>query len=460
MKIVRLLLWIFLIAAIFINFLGALSPELAFDALWYHLTIPKLYNISGSIYHIPGGLLYYSSMPRLVEIIFTVLLPVFSETGPHMLSFFAGIGCLVLIYKISSKYFDRPTALLSMVIFYVTPLVGWLSGSTYIDLIRTFWEILVVYFFLEKKYFWLGITLGLLVGTKTLALGSWFIIAAIFIFQKESWKTIASTLLIATIVAVPWFLSAYLNTGYPFYPIGSGVLDSSHGLTFAPLSFFTDFWNVFIVPIDPISPIFVITLPFVILFVHKSRKPIVKTLFWYMFLSYVAWWIIPKTGGGRFLLPYLPVWSILVGAYTVWLKDIWLHAFLVLTIVYISFIHVGYRALAIRKTVPYLLHHESKETYLCRNLDFSLAVFVDCDSWFSKNIKKTDLVLVSGEHNLFYINFPFVHETWYRGENVSHVLIFDSKFTSLTVRLFRELGGQLIYTNPTTRVSLYKLGRL
>src|SRR5579871_647230 len=41
---------------VLVNLIGALGPELAFDALWYHLTIPKLFLAFHRIGYIPGGL--------------------------------------------------------------------------------------------------------------------------------------------------------------------------------------------------------------------------------------------------------------------------------------------------------------------------------------------------------------------------------------------------------------------
>src|ERR1700691_819583 len=55
---------VLLILLAVINLMGALGPELAFDSLWYHLTLPKLYLLHHAVYHIPGGLLYYSDMPK------------------------------------------------------------------------------------------------------------------------------------------------------------------------------------------------------------------------------------------------------------------------------------------------------------------------------------------------------------------------------------------------------------
>src|SRR5262245_17284235 len=49
------------ILQVLLNFIGVLGPERGFDALWYHLTLPKLYLLNHSIFFIPGGLLYYSA---------------------------------------------------------------------------------------------------------------------------------------------------------------------------------------------------------------------------------------------------------------------------------------------------------------------------------------------------------------------------------------------------------------
>ena len=41
-KKIRPFLALFVLLA-FVNLIGALAPELSFDALWYHLTIPKIF---------------------------------------------------------------------------------------------------------------------------------------------------------------------------------------------------------------------------------------------------------------------------------------------------------------------------------------------------------------------------------------------------------------------------------
>ena len=53
-----------------VNLVGALGPETAFDALWYHITLPKIYLQHKELLFIPGGLLYYSAMPQLGEMLY------------------------------------------------------------------------------------------------------------------------------------------------------------------------------------------------------------------------------------------------------------------------------------------------------------------------------------------------------------------------------------------------------
>src|SRR5690349_12761275 len=65
-----LCLLILLVVMFVVNLVGALAPELAFDALWYHLTLPKVYLASQKILFVPGGLLYYSAMPKLSEMLY------------------------------------------------------------------------------------------------------------------------------------------------------------------------------------------------------------------------------------------------------------------------------------------------------------------------------------------------------------------------------------------------------
>ncbi len=456
-----------LIFAGLLNFVGSLAPELGFDALWYHLTIPKLYLAAGEVFHIPGGLLYYSAMPRLPEILYLVsfkLFPEIAEAGPHLLNWAAGVWVAILIYKLSRKVNLSPFySLLASLVFYATPLVGWLSGSAYIDLTRTFFEVLALYLLLDKRILLSGLVLGLAISTKTLAIGSLLPLLVICYLITKNLRSCIVYLVSCILVAAPWFVSSYLTTGYPFYPIGSGGLDPSHNIVAFQslihswgLALVGDYWKIFITPDDPISPVFVIIIPFLLLNIRKLLRPPTVYLLVYSLLAYLVWWVIPRTGGGRFILPYLPVMAVVVGV-TVSLQKVKLiRQLLIGTIIFISVVNIAYRLAASRRMTPFLLGHETKTAYLCHNLDFTTEVMVDCDGWLAQNIKPIDLVFVSGVHNLYYLNFPFVDETWYAGQKVNYLLIQGPE-DAYTQSLFPKIDREPIYTNAQTNIIVYKL---
>ncbi len=394
-----------IIAAIVVNLVGALGPELGFDALWYHLTIPKLYLLAGKIYHIPGGLLYYSEMPRLSEILYMFI-------PPHLLSWGAGIGTAIVTYKLARKYLSSTFALLASAIFYVTPLVSWQSGSAYIDLFRTLFEVLALYLVLSKKSLLAGLVIGLAISTKTLALGSIIPLTVLIFLTTKNLRTCLLSAVCCLLVALPWFLSAYLNTGYPFYPIGAGILDSRHVLNLDLWNLpkvFGEFWKLFVTGEDPISPIYFIVLPFFIP-ILRNKKFIGLLVYW--FIGLLLWYVSPRTGGGRFILPYLPAFAILVSAIAT------KYRFLLAASLAILFINLGYRSVATARLIPYLTGRESKTAYLCRNLDLKVT-YVNCNSFHPP---AGELTMVKGYHNLYYIDFPFVHESWYRGERYNNII--------------------------------------
>jgi len=110
-------LMILILVLVFVNLLGVLGPELAFDALWYHLTIPKIFIQNESIFFIDGGLFYYSVMPKLIDLLYIPSIVFSSETGAKFTHFLFGIGTSIVIYLISRKFFDLKLSLLAVIVF-------------------------------------------------------------------------------------------------------------------------------------------------------------------------------------------------------------------------------------------------------------------------------------------------------------------------------------------------------
>ena len=250
-----------------INLTGALGPELGFDALWYHLTLAKLYLINHSIDYIPGGLLYYSTMPKLTEMLYVTGLAFGNEIFAKLIHFSFGILSLIALFKVSRKFFSSKFALLTCVIFYSNLVAGWMSITAYVDLARTFFEIMALWGFLnwlekrEKK--WLiesAVMLGLAISTKLLAVGSLliFLVLIVLFYYRHSGKRSAPRIsqgnrrfwtrrvpdgnpssqnngnnsvlrnlfsywFIALLIPSPWFVFSFIHTGNPVYPFFENI---------------------------------------------------------------------------------------------------------------------------------------------------------------------------------------------------------------------------------------------
>jgi 4-amino-4-deoxy-L-arabinose transferase-like glycosyltransferase len=344
-----------------VNLVGALGPELGFDALWYHLTIPKIWLQNHHIYFIEDARYYYSVMPKLVDILYIPALALGSEITAKLIHFGFGILTLVAVYKLSRTWLDEKYSLLACVIFYSNLVVGWQSTTAYIDLGRTFFEVLAFLLLVNKKIFQSAVVLGLAVATKLLAFGSLPIFLIILIMQKYSWKSLLLFSVIVSIVPLPWFIFSWVTTGSPVYPFLTELHIYSTRLISDVIAVFTR------LP-DPINPVYFMVLPLVIFYFKKLPNLITV----YSLLTLLVWWIIPRTGGGRFILPYLPVWSVLATVSISNINDQTLKKLLVVLVCMVAAISLIYRGMANVKYVPVLLGWQTREAFLdiYLNMDF------------------------------------------------------------------------------------------
>ena len=96
------LLWLLLAVQALINLVGALGPELGFDALWYHLPEARLFLADRSLAPIPGSLLYWSGLPRLSEAVYALVLPL-SVQAPKLIHWLSGMIAAFFVFKIAKK---------------------------------------------------------------------------------------------------------------------------------------------------------------------------------------------------------------------------------------------------------------------------------------------------------------------------------------------------------------------
>lgn len=465
---ISLLLIFLVIVQSTVNLIGVLGPEISFDALWYHLTLPKLYLLAHSVFHIPGGLLYYSDMPKLTEMLYVGALSFGNEILAKLIHFSFGLLSLIAVYKISRKFVPQKYSLIAILILYSNLVVGWESITAYVDLSRTFFELMALWGFLnwlEKKGSrrWLltsGLIMGLAITTKLIAVQSLIVFLGLFIYEAYVNKTKIVTFikncslftLSAIIIPLPWFIFSFVNTGNPFYPYFSKIaVDSGQAISIPNFLFiFKDFYNFFLNLSDPISPLYLILLPVIVISLKKSEFRL-KLLAVYTFVAIIIWYAVEQERGGRFILPYLPAFSIFA-AYSIYkLKSSGLQLFLIVVVIFVVLSSISYRLLANRKFIPVILGTETKAEFLSKNLNFSFGDFYYTDGYFRKNIKSSDKVLLYGFHNLYYVDFPFIDSSFVkRGDRFNYIAVQNSLIPA------RFSDWREIYYNKITKVSLYE----
>lgn len=433
------------------NFIGAIGPELGFDALWYHLTLPKIYIINHSVDYVAGGLFYYSAMPKLTEMLYISALSFGTETIAKLIHFSFGILSLVALYNLSRKFLSKTSSVLVLVLFYSNLVVGWMSITAYIDLARTFFEIMALWAYLmwveKKEKKWLiesAVMLGLAISTKLLALSSLLIFIFLIIIFTRKITNVLMCLFFALLIPLPWFIFSFIHTGNPIYPFFTNIY---------PVKFNFNLINPLNLS-DPISPLYVIFLPIAI-FLYKKSKPALKTVSLYSFLAVLAWYLTPPTGGGRFILPYLPVFSIITISIIKMIKIAGIRRIFVGTVIVLALFSIIYRGVANLKYVPVILGKETKAQFLSNHLNFSFGDFYDTDEYFTKKIKTEDMVLLYGFHNLYYVNFPFIDSSFVKkGDMFNYIAVQGDNLPE------RFKFWNLIYYNKITNVKLYSMGGL
>ncbi|MEK7571929.1 MAG: glycosyltransferase family 39 protein [Patescibacteria group bacterium] len=464
-KTMFLLLLLFVIQAL-VNLIGVFGPELAFDALWYHLTLPKLYLQEHTISFLPGGLLYYSAMPKLAEMLYVAGLSFGNEITVKLIHFSFGLLTCFALYLFTRKFYSPLISLIAVVIFYSNFVVAWESITAYVDLVRAFFEIMALWAVINwwegDKRKWLilsAILLGFAITTKLLAMGSILIFLLLIFLKREAvvkkFQSMFFYLSFALLIPLPWFIFTYLHTGNPVYPFFSDI----YSITPEPVSlqnFLQEVWIVFTHASDRLSPLYVMLSPLLVFCFGKMKREI-KIIAMYSLCAIIVWYFTPRTGGGRFILPYLPAFSLLC----VFILDYFMSNtkkygkffsnFLIGVIIFVSLFTICYRFAANMKYISVIIGKESKEAFLTRQLNFAFADFYDTDGYFKKHLTSKDRVLLYGFHNLYYVDFPFVDASWRRKEDIFNYIATQK------ADLPKEYADwRLIYHNERTMVKLYK----
>jgi len=335
-----------------------LTPPISRDALIHHLAIPKLWVKHGRIYEIPWA--EYSYYPMFINLLYLICLYFKNDIVPKFIHLGFGLATSWLIYLYLKQKLCRNWGLLGMLIFITTPIVVWLSTSAYVDLGMTFFTTGSILAFIKwrdseyGRFKWFLISsfcMGIAIGSKYNALIAWFIVNLMLMFSyaRDTNRQIGAFqygiifFVITALVASPWYLKNYLQTGNPFYPLFKSFFKLIHHQTVqevlhgqaiektGKISFFKmrefmygeSLWGTLLIPIrmffqgkdtsyqyfqGSLNPILILFSPFVLLNKRYSKDKFLFVFFSVIFII-MAFFLTAKQV--RYILPVLPFLAII-----------------------------------------------------------------------------------------------------------------------------------------------------
>jgi hypothetical protein len=229
-------------------FVISLSPPLAFDALVYHLTIPRLYLQAGKIYYMPQ--IMFWGMPQTGEMLYTWGMGLAGEQTAALIGWGFGLLTLTGLAGTLQAYVSRRVAWVAVASLIAGYTLAVSLSWAYIDWLMGLWGFCFFLSFLEwrftQKYrslFAAGAFAGFAFATKytggILAVIGIFMLGCDILLTRSKVQDGANRFAIflqrglvfcgpAGLVALAWLVKNWIAAGNPFYPLlfSAGAMDS------------------------------------------------------------------------------------------------------------------------------------------------------------------------------------------------------------------------------------------
>lgn len=233
------LLQIIAVAGIVLLFLECLLPVWDYDALLYHLEVPRQFLLQGKFYF--DSEVLRSAYPYFGEMLFLMGIAFDLDSIAKFVNFTYAILFVLSSYAFSHRFFGEEVAYTTVGIFVGAP-AFWMwatwAGIDFAWASYEFWSVYAVSLWLlnskRDSGKWLilaGVMSGLAASTKYLSIPSLGIVGALIAWKsvedsKEPLSQAASNLLTfgltAALVAGAWYIKNWLWTGNPVYPLAFG----------------------------------------------------------------------------------------------------------------------------------------------------------------------------------------------------------------------------------------------
>jgi hypothetical protein len=226
--------------AFLLDLAWALAPEVHYDALSYHLAVPKVYLAERRLLDVPQ--ISGSYLVRLGDMLFTLGLALSGQILAKLLTLAVGVVAALGVYALGRAVFDARVGLWAAALFYATPQVSWLATTAYVDLTVALMLLTSLLALLRwrqsRRTGWVlvaGLLAGAAVGAKMNAFFGLPVMGAMLVWdlwradratRPARARAVAVYAAGALLVAAPWYALAYAFTGNPLFPLLNSVFKS------------------------------------------------------------------------------------------------------------------------------------------------------------------------------------------------------------------------------------------
>jgi Dolichyl-phosphate-mannose-protein mannosyltransferase len=220
-----------------LNLMWALVPEIQFDANNYHLAVARMYIEKGRIVDLPN--FFHSYFFHLFDLPMALCLVTGGPIAAKLLPLVSGMLASVATYSLGAMLFGHKVGLRSSALLYTTAVVGWLSGTAYVDNGLMLFLTVAVLAFLNwhetGDRVWLAITALLVGGAAGIKLQAFYVIPGMVVaelwrfWRQLNWRRVcsyAAAVLVAVAIASPWYSIVYGFTANPVFPLYNRIFNS------------------------------------------------------------------------------------------------------------------------------------------------------------------------------------------------------------------------------------------
>jgi hypothetical protein len=399
------------------TFLVALAPPLKFDALVYHLALPKQYISEGQITYIPE--IMFWGMPQNGEMIYTWAMLIAGDQAAALSGWFFGFLTLLGLAGLIRQYFEASAVwagLGSLLAgFSLAAALSW----GYVDWLAMLFGISTLLALDQwrrsRQHHHLllaGVLAGMAVGVKYTAgviLPGCFV--AIFLISRQEqagirfWRRVGWFTIMTGLLVFPWLLRNWFATGSPIYPllVPAGAMSPLRVMLYQSGQAWGNWLDAIILPLratffgseqaagysSAIGALLVgLSLPAWLgrSFLGHTERQITSLAAWLVIPGLIIWMILGRFTGyllqSRLYFVFFPAASLLAAVGFICLNRItgigfrvgWVTRILVALALFMNVFEVGLYHIRLNPQ-NYLMGLQSSDEYLAQNLGWTAPAF-------------------------------------------------------------------------------------